>query len=449
MTGPAPVADTWGAFRRRSEQAPLCEAARLIGPGGLVVIAPHPDDESIGASGLLVAAEQAGRRVGLAALTDGDASHDFPREALAELRRREQAAAMRALGCGDAPILRLGLPDGGSSRDPGFAGAAGTVAAFLDEIGADTLAAPHPDDPHPDHHAAADLALAVRALRPALRLLFYPVWSLRLADAAPYRGADLTPFRIATDAFAKIRAIACHESQLGTVKALEGRGFVLPDAFIAAHSTGVETVSWAAMPGRPPEPAHFERLYAGDGDPWHVRSSAYEAGKREATIGILGDLRCERALELGCGEGHLTAALATHARQIVAVDRDAGIVERARRVHGDLAGARFVEAAMPRDLPSGPFDLVVLSEVLYFLDEAALGELAQTLRAAMRPGAALLLCNYLGATGTPLSGRDAADVFVSLFGRDLEPVSRAQTDDYLAEHLRFRPRGPEGRADGA
>ncbi|MCE7030800.1 PIG-L family deacetylase [Jiella avicenniae] len=444
---------SWGAFRARCDAAPRADAARLLGEGGLVVIAPHPDDETFGASALLLEAARSGRAVGIVAVTDGDASHPnsrkVPGATLAEIRRAEQERAVAALGVGTARWLRLGLPDGAAKRSAGFAAAAEKIAAFCDEVGAGTLSAPHPDDPHIDHHAAAELAEAVLRLRPGLRLLFYPIWSMRLDDDAPYRSDGLLPFRVATDPEAKARATACHRSQLGEVVTDDPTGFTLPDFFLEAQSEPEEVHVWATRPGVPPGAEHFAALYADGGDPWEAQRSAYEVEKRADNRDQLERPHYRRGLDIGCGEGHLAAELVAAGKvaAMTGLDRDPSIVTRAERRYGADARLRFCAGALPADLPEGPFDCAIVSEVLYFLDATDIAATAGGLAGRLSPGADILVVSYLGPTDTPLSGREAHDLFVACFGRQVRTISRRARERYLAELLRFLPEAgaaPEG-----
>ncbi|WP_062209814.1 bifunctional PIG-L family deacetylase/class I SAM-dependent methyltransferase [Aureimonas sp. AU12] len=417
MTSDRPATTPYGEWRARHEAAPVTDPLTLIGAGGLVVIAPHPDDESLGAAALITAAALGGRKVGLVALTDGEGSHrgstEWPAERIAERRRSEQALALRELGAGEAEILRLALPDGASRWHPDFALAADAVAHLVDETGATALAATVGFDPHPDHEAAALLAEAVAALRPGLRILLYPVWSLRHPDDHPVEVEALHPFRLVTPLAEKARALARHETQMGGVVHDDPDGFTLPDWFLRHHQSPFESVFWRRRPGRPPGPEHFAALYAGNGDPWHARTAAYEIAKREAVLAFLGDARFGAALELGCGEGHLTAALAALCDRAHGLDGDAGIVSRATLAHDGVPGLGFTHGRLPADFPAGRYDLVVLSEVLYFLAEPEIEAVLASAAAQCEPGATMLLVNYLGPTDTPLSGDDAADFLIA------------------------------------
>ena len=94
---------------------PFADLAKLLGRGGAVVVAPHPDDESLGCGALISEAAAAGRSVRIIVLSDGTRSHPnskaFPREKLRALREEEARRAASALGVGVSQITFVGLPD--------------------------------------------------------------------------------------------------------------------------------------------------------------------------------------------------------------------------------------------------------------------------------------------------------------------------------------------------
>ena len=163
-----------------------------------LIIAPHPDDETIGAYGLIRAlkARSAGVRVVIA--TDGAGSHPasnrWPRIRLVAERRRETLAAMRRIGVPAGDVTFLGLADGKLS------GNLATVRRLLHHVSAqarpDLVVAPARDDDHPDHRA---IAVALGSV--AARRLEYLVWphrqtrsrrashQLRLGSTSAKRGA--------------------------------------------------------------------------------------------------------------------------------------------------------------------------------------------------------------------------------------------------------------------
>lgn len=218
-----------------------CADARRVAPETLlsgrpaIVLAPHPDDETLGCGGLLAAAASGGVPVRVVAVTDGAGSHpgsrSHPPARLGALRRRELGRAMVRLGLPPLSALSLGLPDGAApDRGAAFERAVRAVLALARHCGAGSLFATWQEDPHCDHRATARLAAAVAARLPALRLFSYPLWARLRGPEEAVSVAGLTPVRIDMRRFlaAKRRAVAAYRSQLGLAVADDPGGFVLP-----------------------------------------------------------------------------------------------------------------------------------------------------------------------------------------------------------------------------
>src|SRR4051812_44355011 len=130
--------------------------ARLAGIRSAVIVAAHPDDEVLGAGGLISMLAASRARLRLVAVTDGEASHrgHASPASLARRRAAETALALRALGARSAEVIRLGLPDGH------LAGQENQIAAALAPLvaGFDLCLAPWDRDKHPDHEAAGRAA---------------------------------------------------------------------------------------------------------------------------------------------------------------------------------------------------------------------------------------------------------------------------------------------------
>lgn len=208
----APGHRAWSVLLRRSQ--PLDPA------GGWLILAPHPDDEALGAGALAAVLARRGERVRLAFLTDGSGSHpDAPGWSparLANLRRREVAAAAHALGV--APPLHLEWRDAAPERPgtPAFGRTVRRLAAFARRERLRNLAVTWDGDPHCDHQAAAGLARAVARAVPGLRVYEYVVWGWTRADAgAALAGRRVRRFSSAAGRPAARRALACHRSQMG------------------------------------------------------------------------------------------------------------------------------------------------------------------------------------------------------------------------------------------
>lgn len=148
----------------------------------------------------------------------------------------------------------------------------------------------------------------------------------------------------------------------------------------------------------------FEDLYRADEDPWGFATSAYEQAKYDTTLTALGDRRFARGLELGCSIGVLTARLAARCDALVALEpSDTARARAAARLTG-VPGVELRAGAAPEDVPDGPFDLVVASEVLYYLDRELLAATLDRLAAVAVGGARLVCVHWTGhAPSYPLS----------------------------------------------
>jgi hypothetical protein len=152
---------------------------------------------------------------------------------------------------------------------------------------------------------------------------------------------------------------------------------------------------------------HFEAQYRDDPDPWGYRASPYEQAKYAATLAACGPGPFENALELGGSIGVFSARLAPRCRRLTTIDYSPTAVRRARAILAAHRQARALLGAIPDDLPDGTFDLVVASEVLYYLDAAALAGTLEGLKARTAPGARLVCVHWRPAgPERPLTATD-------------------------------------------
>ncbi len=188
--------------------------------GPLVIVAPHPDDETLGCGGLIHAWVRRGLAVTVLSVTDGEKSHPECCD-LAALRRRELDAALHVLGGDAVSVRRLGLPDGGVGEHAGRLQSA--LAALLQAKA--TLLAPYERDGHGDHDAAGRVCVeAARAH--GVSIARYPVWAWHQSRPGALAGARWGRFELDPGArLAKQRAMRCFASQL----CAEARPAVLPD----------------------------------------------------------------------------------------------------------------------------------------------------------------------------------------------------------------------------
>jgi LmbE family N-acetylglucosaminyl deacetylase len=201
-------------------------------PKPTVVVAPHPDDETLGAGGL-IAMQQARRvPVKLLAVTNGEAAYpDFPD--LGRTRQIEQTEAAEALGVRADTIVRFGLRDSAvAESEPELTD---RIAAAIDS---DTLlVAPWHRDPHPDHEACGRAAAAA-ANRTGATLISYFFWTWHRLEAECLEGLPLGLFMLSTEARARrARALTCHRSQLSR----DAGTPILPEILLAPARRPFET----------------------------------------------------------------------------------------------------------------------------------------------------------------------------------------------------------------
>ncbi|TVP72415.1 MAG: PIG-L family deacetylase [Rhodobacteraceae bacterium] len=211
----------------RAAKASFADLDTIIGTGGLVALAPHPDDESLGCGALLRAAASAGRSVAVVVVSDGrrshPASHNVSPDALARIRALEIRAALVTLHP-NIFLIELGYCDGEvpfSLPTASFA-----IADLAKGIGATALVASWDGDPHCDHAATAALARRVHRLSPELRLWSYPIWG-RFAPTQTKAPARIVRFDTMPNRAAKAAAIACHRSQMTDLIDDDPEGFTM------------------------------------------------------------------------------------------------------------------------------------------------------------------------------------------------------------------------------
>jgi cyclopropane fatty-acyl-phospholipid synthase-like methyltransferase len=180
--------------------------------------------------------------------------------------------------------------------------------------------------------------------------------------------------------------------------------------------------------------ADFEARYRRHPDPWAYTSSAYERDKYAATLEACGEGPFTAALELGGSIGVFSALLAPRCRSLVTIDASVTAVTAARR---RLAGGQAVATivgTIPRDVPRREYDLVVASEILYYLTAAQLDDTLDLVRECTCPGARLVAVHWRPAgPDRPLTAAAVHDRLRHLPW--LVPVSATGTGDYLLDVL--------------
>jgi LmbE family N-acetylglucosaminyl deacetylase len=226
---------------------PFSTLNERLGSGGLVVIAPHPDDESLACGGLIAEARTEERPTRVVIVSDGTGSHpgspSFPKDRLRSLREEESRRAVGELGLDpDRDLVFLRLPDRSvPSEGPSADNAIDAICECVAKVGARALFVSWRHDPHCDHQASYSIARGVQNRLSWLNLYEYSVWGAALPPAFPIEEA-FGGFRIRIDRHRakKRRAIAAHRSQTTDLISDDPAGFRLSASDLARFDLAYE-----------------------------------------------------------------------------------------------------------------------------------------------------------------------------------------------------------------
>lgn len=143
----------------------------------------------------------------------------------------------------------------------------------------------------------------------------------------------------------------------------------------------------------------FDALYQRSPDPWGTTTRWYERRKRALLLAALPRDRYGAAYEAGCGTGHISVELAERCDTLLASDASPVALRVATEALAKHPNATTVLHRLPDDWPAGAFDLIVLSEVLYFIDEAACARVAGAARAAAGASGIVVACDWRDTIG--------------------------------------------------
>jgi SAM-dependent methyltransferase len=183
--------------------------------------------------------------------------------------------------------------------------------------------------------------------------------------------------------------------------------------------------------------AEFERRYRRDGDPWGYGSSEYERAKYDATLAACGPGPFRSALELGGSIGVFSARLARRCETLTTIDGSPTAVAAARTRLADFPGADAIVGEIPGAIEPGNHDLVVASEILYYLDDDALTATLERLRDVLVAGGQMVAVHW--RPPGPERPQTAVAVHVRLRSEPwLRPLADRSNADYLLDVLERR-----------
>ena len=187
---------------------------------------------------------------------------------------------------------------------------------------------------------------------------------------------------------------------------------------------------------------YFDAQYEQSDDPWRIVGSWYEERKRSLVAAILPRRRFRHALEPGCGSGELTLELGRRCDRILAGDFSEAAVDITRQrwqretiSRPTECVARFACMAVPQQWPAhlgAVFDLIVISELAYYLDDASLQALPNLIAGSLAPDGVLLACHWKRAFDERAQTTEA--VHARFHGiADLHHCARYEDADFVLE----------------
>lgn len=369
-------------------------------PDELIVVAAHPDDETLGAGGLMRRAAAEGARVSVIVATDGEASHpESPTHTPDALRTRRRLEVIEAVSrlAPSARVQFLSIPDG--EIDAQRRVVEDAVAALLD--GADAaptrtlVVTPWSGDGHRDHRAVSHAAREAASPR-GVRHLGYPIWMWHWGTPNDVPWADALAVPLSEDErMRKVAALRAHTSQVEALSSQPGDEAIVPPRLLAHFTRDREVFLAEELDDAATlRAAFFEDFYARHDDPWGFETRWYEERKRAVLLAALPTRRLGSVLEIGCATGLLTAPLAARSDRVLAIDASERAVDRARNRLGSADNVTVSRAHVPMEWPDGTFDAVVLSEVGYYFDADDLDALIRRIDAALTDDGIVVACHW-------------------------------------------------------
>ena len=194
-------------------------------------------------------------------------------------------------------------------------------------------------------------------------------------------------------------------------------------------------------------PQYFNGFYQGGADPWGFETRWYEARKRAITVASLPRQRVSSAFEPGCAIGVLTEELAQRCDRLLATDiSDVPLTVARQRLSG-RSGVVVEQRRVPQDWPTGPFDLIVLSEIGYYCDPADLSLLIAAAVSSLTEDGVLLACHWRHPVADyPMTG----DLVHEMLRREsgLSVLVEHTEEDFRLDVLVPAPAASVARRDG-
>ncbi len=178
-------------------------------------------------------------------------------------------------------------------------------------------------------------------------------------------------------------------------------------------------------------PEYFEKVYAANDDPWDFQTSEYEAAKYEATLAALPRENYKNAFEIGCSIGILTEQLAKKCDALLSVDVSEKALERAKTRCRNLSNIRFQKMRFPEEFPDEKFDLILISEVGYYLSPSDWEKAMKKVYSQLTENGQVALVHWTPFVHDyPQTGDEVHDSFAEFADNKLRKLSEKTADKY-------------------
>lgn len=176
---------------------------------------------------------------------------------------------------------------------------------------------------------------------------------------------------------------------------------------------------------------YFDDVYAVNDDPWNFSASEYEAEKYAATLAALPRETYANAFEIGCSIGVLTEKLAAKCGQLLAVDVSEKALAQARQRCENLPQITFQKMSVPHEFPAAIFDLILVSEVGYYLAPADWRTAKEKIFAHLAEKGQIALVHWLPPVADyPQTGDEVHDSFAVFAAGKMRKTNEKKAENY-------------------
>lgn len=243
------------SFFNSPESIPLLKIETKLDCNSALIVAPHPDDETLGCGGAIALLRKLNISVKVLVVSDGTQSHPnsiaYPSSALKKLRESESLAALAILGVEPEAVTFLGLPDGAvplvlhqdeveadgeiEERIPEDRNAIASICQYLSSLTPSIIFLPWRNDPHPDHRASWQLfTTACKNMNYSPRIIEYPIWDWDDKQRRDFSNS-VSAWRLDISSVLELKkqAIAQYHSQISDLIDDDPQGFRLTPEMIS------------------------------------------------------------------------------------------------------------------------------------------------------------------------------------------------------------------------